>query len=142
MVPRTSWLVLPACLAAALPLLPALAVGGAGARPGGSLWIAVVQAAFPFALLAALALQTEWARQGYRLAVGVGLALAAAGWIAMTAQAVAAPDGAALPGAGMNGMMATLMIRALPVAVLSVMITVLAVRQAFAGPVGRDGGRG
>ena len=122
MPPSRPWLVAPAVLAAAAPVLSAVVAGaavGAGLRSG-------VLAAMPFVLLAVLATKTAWARTGYEVAASVGVALTAWG-------AAALQTGGAAPSV-MRATMGAVMLQVWPVAVLSVMITVLAVRQAFVGP--------
>ena len=123
MPPARVWLVGPAVLAAAVPVLSILAAS----RGLGGAVVPAVSAALPFVALALLAATARWARLGYELAVGVGLVMTMAGWGMATASALG--GGAETV---MVGTMGALLMSALPVAVLSVMFTVLAVRQAFA----------
>ena len=125
MTPSRVWRVGPAVLAAAVPVLSILAAGR-GLR--GAI-VPAVSAALPFVALAVLAATARWARLGYELAAGVGLVMTMAGWGMAAAGALG--GGAETV---MAGGMGALLLRALPVAVLSVTVTVLAVRQAFGMP--------
>ena len=70
----------------------------------------------------------RWARTGYEVAVSVGVALTALA----VGGAAALQTGGAAPSV-MRATMGAVVLQVWPVAVLSVMITVLAVRQAFVG---------
>ena len=124
-------LVVPAVLAALVPLGAAVAVGGvapAGVPGAVRLVVHAVWAAAPFVAIAALVVAKPGLRPAFGLAAAVGLALVAAGW-GWLAVAVAR-------GSPWSGLGAATVPLALPVAAASVMITVVAVRTSFAGGPG------
>lgn len=118
-------------VAAAIPLVSGVAIGAASGSVSealsGGVWRSAVLAAAPFALIAVLAARAAWAQAGFALAAATGLALTAAAWGLATAGAVqTVPSGSPLSIA-----IASVLFRLLPVGVLSVMVTVLAVRSLF-----------
>ena len=118
-------LVAPALAAAVLPLAVRAVAWGGGVAPapgavvGQAAWVAA-----PFAFLGGLAAVEPRVRPAFALASAVGLALTAAGWAWLAA---AGPGAEATLGGGIVAW-------TLPIGVLSVMITVVAVRSAFSGP--------
>lgn len=131
-MPRsTIRLAVPALIAGAIPLASAVVIGAASGDLSGSLdggvWRSAILAAGPFVLVAVLAARAEWAQPGFALAAAVGVALTAVGWGVATAGALQAMQ----TGSPLSLAIAAVLFRMLPVAVLSVMITVLAVRSLF-----------
>ena len=132
MRPSPRWrLVLPAVLAALVPLAAAVVVGGmtpAGVPGTVRLAVHAVWAAAPFVAVAALVAAKPGLRPAFGLAAAVGLGLTAAGWGWLAA--------AVTRGSGWAALGAATVPLALPVAAASVMITVVAVRTSFAGGPG------
>ena len=139
--PASGRLAAPAVVAALLPVVSAVGVRlAASGQPltldPGALLFQAVWAAAPFVLVAGLVATQPALRPTLRLAAGVGLAMTAAGWGWATWGRVRAVIGQTSGGAGVD--VGTLMLM-LPVATVSVMVTVIAVRSAFGGgpPRGR-----
>lgn len=124
---------MPAAVASALPIASRVAVWMAAperALEPGALAVSAVWAAVPFVMIAGLVATTPSLRPAFRLAAAVGLALTAAGWAWATWGRIRAVTGQTSGGAGVD---VEMLLLALPIAVVSVMITVIAVRSAFAG---------
>lgn len=128
-------LAVPAVVAALLPVASEVTVrlAASGRPPLFELSVLLFQVAWtaaPFVLIAGLVTLKPALRPAWGLAAGVGLALSAVGWTWASRESV---QGVAGRGSGDANIGLGILLLAVPVAVFSVMITVIAVRSAFAG---------